>query len=80
MMVAMDILTFASQKGGMSKITLAAHLAQDILVEALKAYHAIREDAAIDTDLPLATLPGACAWTVKQVLDADFWTEASSMS
>ena len=45
-----------------------------------EAYQAIREDAAIDTDLPLATFPEACPWTVEQVLDADFWLEASSMS
>ena len=45
-----------------------------------EAYQAIHEDAAIDTDLPLATVPEACPWTEEQVLDADFWPEASSMS
>jgi Domain of unknown function DUF29 len=41
-----------------------------------EAYHEIREDAAIDTDLPLATFPEACPWTIEQVLEADFWPEA----
>jgi Domain of unknown function DUF29 len=49
------------------------HHPTDYLAE---AYHAIREDAAIDADLPLATFPEACPWTIAQVLDADFWPEA----
>jgi hypothetical protein len=49
------------------------HHPADYLAE---AYHAIREDAAIDTDLPLSTFPEVCPWPVAQVLDADFWPEA----
>jgi hypothetical protein len=40
------------------------------------AYRHAREDAADETNLPLATFPEACPWTVAQVLDADFWPEA----
>jgi Domain of unknown function DUF29 len=40
-----------------------------------EAYQAICEDAAIDTDLPLATFPETCPWTLAQVLDANFWPE-----
>jgi len=45
-----------------------------------EAYQAIREDAAIDTDLRLTTFSEAYPWLIEQVLDADFWPEASSMS
>ena len=41
-----------------------------------EAYREIREDAAIDTDLPLATFPEACPWPIEQVLASDFWPEA----
>jgi hypothetical protein len=43
-------------------------------------YRDAREDAADETDLSLATFPEACPWPIAQVLDADFWPEASSMS
>ena len=48
------------------------HYATDYLAE---AYQAIREDTAIDTDLPLATFPEVCPWTVEEVLAADCWPE-----
>jgi hypothetical protein len=41
-----------------------------------EAYAYAREDAPDETDLPLATFPEACPWTVAQVLDTDFWPEA----
>jgi hypothetical protein len=44
------------------------------------AYRHAREDAADETDLPLATFPEACPWPIAQVLAADFWPEASSMT
>ncbi len=44
------------------------------------AYRPAREDAADETDLPLATFPEACPWPIEQVLAADFWPEASSMT
>jgi Domain of unknown function DUF29 len=44
------------------------------------AYRYAREDAADETNLPLATFPAACPWTIEQVLAADFWPEASSMT
>jgi len=43
-----------------------------------EAYGAIREDAAIDTDLPLVTFPEVCPWPIEQVLAADFWPEATA--
>jgi len=39
------------------------------------AYRYARRVAAIDTELPLATFPEACPWTIAQVLDEDFWPE-----
>jgi Domain of unknown function DUF29 len=39
------------------------------------AYREAREDAADGTDLPLATFPEACPWTVEEVLDEAFWPE-----
>jgi hypothetical protein len=40
------------------------------------AYRHAREDAADETDLPRATFPEVCPWTVEQVLDVDFWPES----
>ncbi len=42
------------------------------------AYRHIREDAAIETDLPLTTFPEVCPWPMAQVLDADFLPEANA--
>jgi Domain of unknown function DUF29 len=44
------------------------------------AYRHAREDAADETGLPLVTFPEACPWPIAQVLAADFWPEASSMT
>jgi hypothetical protein len=43
-------------------------------------YPLARQDAADETGLPLATFPEACPWTAEQVLDADFWPEAETLS
>ncbi len=40
------------------------------------AYRYARRVAALETELPLATFPEACPWTVDQVLDEDFLPEA----
>jgi hypothetical protein len=40
------------------------------------AYRHAPEDAADETDLPLATFPEACPWSLAQVLDDAFWPEA----
>ena len=40
-------------------------------------YRRAREDASDQTGLPLATFPEACAWTVEQVLDEDFFPETT---
>ena len=42
------------------------------------AYRPAREDAADETDLPLANFPEACPWTAAQVLDDDFWPKANA--
>jgi len=41
-----------------------------------KQYARARRKASRETDLPLATFPEACPWTVEQVLDDAFWPEA----
>ncbi len=38
-------------------------------------YRHARGDAAIDTELPLATFPEVYPWPVEQVLAEDFWPE-----
>jgi Domain of unknown function DUF29 len=40
------------------------------------AYRYARRVAALDTELPLATFPEACPWTMDQVLNEDFLPEA----
>jgi hypothetical protein len=35
-----------------------------------------REDAADETDLPQATFPEECPWTIEQVLAENFWPDA----
>ena len=40
------------------------------------AYRPAREDAADETDLPLATFPDACPWSVEEVLDPTYWPDA----
>jgi Domain of unknown function DUF29 len=40
------------------------------------AYDDARKRAMDETDLPLATFPEVCPWTLVQVLDEDFWPEA----
>jgi hypothetical protein len=39
-------------------------------------YDSAREMAAEETELPLATFPRICPFTVDQVLDHDFWPDA----
>jgi hypothetical protein len=40
-----------------------------------RAYQRARQRAVIETELPLATFPEACPWTIAQVLGEDFWPE-----
>ena len=42
----------------------------------MNAYRYARRQAALQTDLPLATFPEVCPWPIEQVLDDDFWPEA----
>ena len=42
----------------------------------MNAYRYARRQAALQTDLPLATFPEVCPWPTEQVLDDDFWPEA----
>jgi uncharacterized protein DUF29 len=39
-------------------------------------YQYARQQAALETELPLATFPDACPWSIAQVLDEDFLPEA----
>jgi Domain of unknown function DUF29 len=39
------------------------------------AYPRARRLASAETNLPLATFPETCPWTMAQVLDEDFWPE-----
>jgi hypothetical protein len=41
------------------------------------AYLRARRQAAKDTGLPLTTFPETCPWNVEQLLDEDFWPDAS---
>lgn len=40
------------------------------------AYRHAREDAVVETGLPLATFPETCPWTVDQLLDSGFLPES----
>jgi hypothetical protein len=40
-------------------------------------YPAARRLASAETGLPLATFPEACPWPAEQVLNADFWPDAT---
>lgn len=40
-------------------------------------YASAREMAAAETELPLATFPETCPFTIEQVLDRDFWPETA---
>ncbi len=45
-----------------------------LLPQALaSAYRKARLEAVAETELPVATFPEACPWTVEQVLDGGFW-------
>ena len=44
-----------------------------------RRYPKARKHASRETGLPLATFPTACPWTVEQILDDDFWPEATSL-
>ena len=38
-------------------------------------YTAARENAADETNLPLATFPAECPFTTEQLLDGDYWLD-----
>jgi len=44
----------------------------------IEDYSAVRQDAADETRLPLATFPEVCPWTAAQVLDLDYYPEADA--
>jgi Domain of unknown function DUF29 len=41
-----------------------------------RRYRSARQDASMETHLPLATFPESCPWTPAQLLAEDFWPEA----
>jgi hypothetical protein len=51
--------------------SLRRHLAPLLL----RHYPRARREAASETDMPLATFPEACPWTLEQILHPDFWPE-----
>jgi len=51
--------------------SLRTHLLTSIEEE----YPRARRNAALETGLPLATLPIHCPFTVSQILDSDFWPD-----
>jgi hypothetical protein len=51
---------------------------KSLLATLVDAYADARKLAAVDTDLPRTMFPEACHWDLAQVLDEDFWPEASA--
>jgi hypothetical protein len=48
------------------------------LPEAIEyAYENARDEAYAETGLPKATFPTTCPWTFEQIMDENFWPEAS---
>lgn len=43
----------------------------------VRRYRAARREASRQTGLPLATFPLTYPWTIAQLLDEDFWSEAT---
>ena len=52
-------------------------MARELPTLLTKGYPLARQWARDDTHLPLATFPDTCPWTPTQVLDDDFWPEAT---
>jgi hypothetical protein len=46
--------------------------------ELVDAYEIARVEAAADLAIAEAAVPARCPWGVKQILDADFWSEAEA--
>lgn len=42
----------------------------------VRRYQSARQEASMETRLPLATFPESCPWSPAQILDEDFWPEA----
>jgi hypothetical protein len=55
----------------------APSLARELPTMLLEEYPAACRKASAQTGLPLATFPETCPWTAAQVLDVDFWPEAT---
>jgi hypothetical protein len=56
-------------------LRISSSLRRQVPTMLLEDYASIRQQAATETRMPLATFPEACPWTVAQVLDEDFWPE-----
>ena len=57
------------------RLRRAPSLAREIPRMILEEYPAACRKASAQTDLPLATFPETCPWTVEQVLHEDFWPD-----
>ena len=52
-------------------------LQRELSARLARHYPLARRDAARETRLPLATFPDTCPWIIAQILDEDFWPEAT---
>jgi Domain of unknown function DUF29 len=59
------------------RLRRAPSLAREIPLMIVEEYPAACRKASAQTGLPLATFPEDCPWTAAQVLDVDFWPEAT---
>ena len=60
------------------RLRRAPSLAREIPQMIIEEYAAACRKASAQTGLSFATFPDACPWTAAQVLDVDFWPEATS--
>jgi hypothetical protein len=51
-------------------------LRRELPARLARHYPLARRDAAREIRLPLATFPDTYPWTIKQILDEDFWPES----
>jgi len=59
------------------RLRRAPSLAHEIALMIVEEYPAACRKASAQTGLPLTTFPEACPWTAAEILDVDFWPEAT---
>jgi hypothetical protein len=71
-------VSIAQARDRIGDVLAASHSLQSYPAQRLAlAYRRARRDAITITGLPPATFPETCPWPVDQVLDEDFWPEAT---